>query len=295
MRDAQRAYIRWMAAQPIGGVAVWAHTGRGLKLDDETRVVVLRDWREGLGSDKTLIAAAGPSPDAIRPSDVIGSAVTMAKLAANNGADALLVHPPARFRGLRDNDTLVLEYHAAIAEAGLPLILFYLYEAAGGVSYSPVALTQLLARDDVAGIKIATLDRVITFQQIVRLVRDVAPTKILFTGEDRFLGYSLMCGANAALIGMGAACTTLQDQFLQAYWSGNAHAFLSQNDAIDELAQHTFISPMEGYIGRMLVCLVHQGIIPSEAAHDPWGPKLGALEYQQIAECLARIGQVDVA
>ena len=27
----------------------------------------------------------------------------------------------------------MLDYHAAVAEAGLPLILFYLYEAAGGV------------------------------------------------------------------------------------------------------------------------------------------------------------------
>ena len=28
-REAQRGYARWMAAQPVAGVAVWAHTGRG--------------------------------------------------------------------------------------------------------------------------------------------------------------------------------------------------------------------------------------------------------------------------
>ncbi len=31
----------------------------------------------------------------------------------------------------------------------------------------------------------------------------------MITGEDRFLGYSLMCGTRATLIGMGAACTAL--------------------------------------------------------------------------------------
>ena len=29
---AQERYARWMVQQPIEGVAVWAHTGRGLRL-----------------------------------------------------------------------------------------------------------------------------------------------------------------------------------------------------------------------------------------------------------------------
>ena len=64
------------------------------------------------------------------------------------------------------------------------------------------------------GIKVATLDSVMTFQDVARLIRRQAPDKVLITGEDRFLGYSLMCGAEAALIGMGAACTTLQSRAL---------------------------------------------------------------------------------
>ena len=34
-----------------------------------------------------------------------------------------------------------------------------------------------------------------TFQDIARLVKTRAPGKLVITGEDRFLGYSLMCGA----------------------------------------------------------------------------------------------------
>ena len=34
----------------------------------------------------------------------------------------------------------------AIAEIGLPLLLFYLYEAAGGISYPPQVLAELLMR-----------------------------------------------------------------------------------------------------------------------------------------------------
>jgi 4-hydroxy-tetrahydrodipicolinate synthase len=213
----------------------------------------------------------------------------MACQAADLGADALLVHPPVAFRGRADQDRLVLRYHRAVAEAGLPLLLFYLYQAAGGIAYGPHLLAELLARPEVLGIKVATLDSVLTFQEIARLIRTHAPTKVLITGEDRFLGYSLMCGAGAALIGMGAACTALQAAFLQSYWSGAADRFLALNQPIDDLAQHTFIAPMEGYILRMLWCLVHAGVIPAEAAHDPWGPQLGQAEFDQIGACLARL------
>jgi 4-hydroxy-tetrahydrodipicolinate synthase len=250
---------------------------------------VLNVWRRALCSDHVLIAAAGARPDRHGTADVIDSAMEMATRAASLGADALLVHPPVAFRDHEDRDRLILDYHARIAEAGLPLVVFYLYEAAGGISYRPEVLASLLERPEVLGIKIATLDSVMTFQDIARLIRAEAPAKLLVTGEDRFLGYSLMCGAQAALIGMGAACTGIQADLLQSYWRGDTDRFLSLNAAIDNLAQHTFLAPMEGYIQRMLWCLVHQGVIPGDAAHDPWGPALDSREFDRLGVCLQRV------
>ncbi len=283
------SYVGWMAAQPIAGVAVWAHTGRGLRLTDPTGDRVLGAWRRALPPDCFLIAAAGPRHGSLEVPEVFNSARSMARRAANLGADALLVHPPVAFRDRDDRDSLILDYHAEIAEVGLPLVLFYLYEAAGGISYSPDLLTSLLGRPEVLGIKVATLDSVITFQDIARLIRERAPGKLLITGEDRFLGYSLVCGAQAALIGMAAACTQLQAELLRSFQQGDAERFLELNAAIDDLAQHTFLAPMEGYIQRMLWCLVHQGIIPDDAAHDPWGPDLDPSEFDRIGTCLARL------
>ena len=213
----------------------------------------------------------------------------MARQALELGADALLVHPPTAFRTRTDCDSLVLDYYATLAEVGLPLIIFYLYEAAGGVSYRTETLSRLLQRPEVIGIKMATLDSVITFQDLASLIQVAAPGKVLITGEDRFLGYSLMCGARAALIGMGAACTALQAALLSSYLTGRAEQFLKLNRLVDDLARHTFRAPMEGYIQRMLWCLVHESILPAEAAHDPWGPELEAAEFDDIGECLRRI------
>ena len=107
---------------------------------------------------------------------------------------------------------------------GLPLILFYLYEAAGGIDYSTTVLGELLARPDVLGIKVATLDRIMKFQEIAGQM-GLFQEKVLITGEDRFLGYSLMCGARAALIGMGAAWTSIQADLLRSFSAASQTVF----------------------------------------------------------------------
>jgi 4-hydroxy-tetrahydrodipicolinate synthase len=223
------------------------------------------------------------------PGEVMISASAMARQAAKSGADAILVHPPAQLREHPDRDTLMLDYHRAIAEAGLPLVLFYLYEQAGGIAYGTDLLGRLLAMPQVVGIKIATLDSVMTFQDIAHQMSVSAPDKMVITGEDRFLGYSLMCGAKAALIGMGAACTALQCDLIRSYRQGDWARFFGLNTAVDELARWTFCAPMEGYIQRMLWCLVHQGVIPIAAAHDPWGPVLDPAEFAALGDALKRI------
>ncbi len=90
---------------------------------------------------------------------------------------------------------------------------------------------------------------------------------------------------------MAAACTGLQADLLRAFWDGEATRFVALSAAVDDLAQHTFVAPMEGYIQRMLWCLVHQGVIPMDAAHDPWGPALDPAEFDRIGACLSRLGQ----
>jgi 4-hydroxy-tetrahydrodipicolinate synthase len=210
----------------------------------------------------------------------------MASAAAEYGADALIVYPPSWLKHHEHRDALILEHHKHLAELGLPLILFYLYEAAGGVCYTTAVLDQLLALPNVIGIKMATLDSVMTYQDVARHVQSRHPDKLLITGEDRFLGYSLRRGAQAALIGMGAVCTDLQAELIAAHFSGRAERFLELSDVVDQLAEVLFIDPMEGYIGRILFALSKLDVIPVEAANDPWGPAVKPHEIENITNVL---------
>jgi len=203
------------------------------------------------------------------------TSVAMAREAKRGDADALLAFP-------QRNDAVA--YHAELARE-LPVIAFYLYEAAGGVPYDDATLHGILALPGVIGIKVATLDSVMTFQRIAAVMRD-HPRKLLITGEDRFLGYSLMLGARAALIGMGAALTDLQAELVRLHASGDDRAFLRLSAQLDTFSQVTFVPPMEGYIRRMLWALAADGVIPDDACDDPWGPALPAAERETVRQAV---------
>ena len=190
-----RRYVEWMAGQPIGGVAVCGTRGEDYFSARGMARSVLSAWRLALTAGTVLIAATAPGPIGKRQSRSSPMFVGWHDRAADLGANALLVHPPTAFRERPDRHALILDYHSVAAEAGLPLIAFYLYEIAGGISYPPELLAQLLARGEVLGVKIATLDSVMTFQDIAPPRRGRRASKLAITGEDRFLGYSLMCGA----------------------------------------------------------------------------------------------------
>ena len=259
--DAQAAYAAWMARQDVAGVAVWAHTGRGPHLTPAQRREVLATWRAALPG-RIVIAGA--------------NSVAMAREAGDLGADAVLALP-------RAEDPV--GFHAALGEV-LPVIAFYLYERAGGVAYDAAVLDRLLSLPPVIGIKVATLDSVMTFQRIADVVA-THPDRLLVTGEDRFLGYSLLMGAHAALIGLGAAATGVQAALLAARRAGAWARFVALAAACDRFARATFREPMEGYVRRMLWAAAAEGAIPDDACGDPWGPPLAEAERDAVRRAVA--------
>jgi 4-hydroxy-tetrahydrodipicolinate synthase len=124
--DAQQTYARWMAAQSVAGVAVWAHTGRGPHLSVEERRSVLSTWRRAL-PDKVIVAGAN-SPQ-------------MAREARPAGRMCCWPSPSRRSCPLSGR------------WARAAVLAFYLYEAAGGVAYDGATIRALLDLPQVIGIK----------------------------------------------------------------------------------------------------------------------------------------------
>lgn len=292
-QDLHDRYVRWMSGQTVGAVAVWAHTGRGMELSEGQREQVLSAWRRG-APDLPLICGVGvpdktplPTDPRARTETATQLAVDMTQHAVQGGAAAVMVHPPRALAHLPDAGSRLVAFHEAVASLGLPVLAFHLYAAASGYAYSRDEVERLLLVPGVIGIKLATLDSVMTFQQLAAAVSEV-PDALLVTGEDRFLGYSVMMGARCALVGLAAGCTDLSVSLMNAWTSGESERFLRNAKAIDRFAQATFVAPMEGYVQRMLWVLEDDGVL-ARAAVDPFAPALDDLDRERVRAAVRSI------
>jgi 4-hydroxy-tetrahydrodipicolinate synthase len=288
--DALTAYAGVLTTQSVGGVAVWAHTGRGLYLTPADRTKVLETWRAA--TDVPIVAGVGvpKASDAQSLQEAADATVEMALAAAAGGADAVMVYPLAALGDLPDGDAQAVALHERVAaESGLPLVGFYLHGQAGGYPYSPSLIRELLSLDAMLGVKTATLDRAIGCQDAIWAGRGTG--KLLITGEDRMYGPSFMWGADTALVGIASAQVELSAAVLRTWTAGDHSGFLAASDRLDRFAAATFYAPIEGYVQRMLWAAEWEGLVPAEAAHDPYGPDLPPSERDLVIRYLEELRQ----
>ncbi|TDW15432.1 dihydrodipicolinate synthase family protein [Kribbella kalugense] len=286
--DALTQYAGVLTTQSVGGVAVWAHTGRGLYLTPADRTKVLETWRAA--TDVPIVAGVGvpKASDAQSLQEAADATVEMALAAAAGGADAVMVYPLAALGDLPDGDAQAVALHERVAaESGLPLVGFYLHGEAGGYPYSPSLIRELLSLDAMLGVKTATLDRAIGCQDAIWAGRGTG--KLLITGEDRMYGPSFMWGADTALVGIASAQVELSAAVLRTWTAGDHSGFLAASDRLDRFAAATFYAPIEGYVQRMLWAAEWEGLVPAEAAHDPYGPDLPPSERDLVIRCLEEL------
>jgi 4-hydroxy-tetrahydrodipicolinate synthase len=296
-REAQEKYCEYMAGQDVCGVAVWVHTGRGLLLSPEKREFVMSAWRGCMTGERVIIAGVGAnvsspisSPATLK--EFFERTKEMGRHALNLGADAFLAFPPFAFQPVEKHEDEIVAYHEEIASLGAPVFAFYFYEGGVGLPYSEAVLRKLFDIDAVVGIKVATFDNVVTVQNIAKLIEESYPDVLFVSGEDRMLPYTIMRGAVCGLVGMGSICTDLQVRLFKSYFAGKAEEFLKLAAAVDRLGEATFIEPLEGYVLRLLWALELKGIIPPEAANDPYGPPLPPEQKTRLESVLRSIGEL---
>src|SRR6187551_2817157 len=206
---ALREYMAWVVAQGPVALAINVDTGEGPHLTHDEKVRVLGIVNEV--TDLPIVAGlAGPSTDA---------AVRQARDFKAAGADALLVFPIPAYLSEPLDPRVPVGYHEAIAEVGLPLILFQLQPALAGLNFEPDTLRAMASVEGVVAIKEASFDAR-RFVDTARLL-DELPRKItLLTGNDNFILESFMLGATGALIGFGAVMTKEQVAMIDAWNAG---------------------------------------------------------------------------
>lgn len=144
---ALRRNLRTWLEAPLAGVVLFGSTGEGLLLDEDERIRLLEGARELLDGRRLLAGAGAESTRA---------AIRLARLAAERGADAVLVHPPSYYRPAMTPEAL-RDHFLAVAEASpVPVVLYQVPPQYSGVELHPGLVGELSRHPNIAGIKDST-------------------------------------------------------------------------------------------------------------------------------------------
>jgi 4-hydroxy-tetrahydrodipicolinate synthase len=279
-----RAYIRHVAEAKPKALAINVDTGEGPHLWPKERLRVLEVVVDEVGDRVPVIAGLG--------AQFTAQAVAQAQDIKAVGASGLLVFPIGAYQGLPLDPQVPVRYHAAIGDAtGLPLILFNLQPALGGVNFEPETLDRLCRVAQVIGIKEASFDPRM-FISIRDAVKAARPECVFLTGNDNFIYESFLLGAEGALIGFGAVATQQQVELVDHALAGRQDAARRIMDRLTPLANAIFAPPLRNYRTRAKAALVMQGILARETVRPPLLPITDA-ERARIREALVFAGELE--
>jgi 4-hydroxy-tetrahydrodipicolinate synthase len=187
------------------------------------------------------------------------------------GADAFLVFPIPAYLSTPLDPEIPLRYHRAIAEVGVPLILFQLQPALGGCLFEPSLIRRLAEIDAVVAIKEASFDAR-RYMDVVATVRSLDRPIAVLTGDDNFIYESFVLGADGALIGFGAIMVREQVELIRL---ARARRWDEVNDLaarVQRLADVVFAPPVANYRARLKEALVMLEVLEGATVREPLLP-----------------------
>jgi 4-hydroxy-tetrahydrodipicolinate synthase len=256
-------YVKWLVKHGIGGVAVNVDTGEGPHLYPEERFNILRVFSRILSGRIPVIAGlhARNTEEAVR----------LGLQAKEAGADGLLVFPHPAFVG-EPNASVIYNYHLEVSEkVGLPMILFQLQPALGGVDFTPETLLRLAGIRNVIAIKEASFDAR-KFVNVVHTLKRAGRKIMVLTGNDNFIYESLVLGAEGGLLGFGTIAVDKQVEIFNLVAKGRLDEAREIWEELLPLEEAIFTPPVRDYRARLKEALVMMGVLKTPFVRPPLQP-----------------------
>jgi 4-hydroxy-2-oxoglutarate aldolase len=135
---------RWLAA-PLAGVVLFGSTGEGPLLDEDEKVRLTAATRDVVDGGRLLLAGTG--------AESTRATIRATAAVAAEGADAVLVQPPAYFRPAMTPEAL-RDHYLAVADASpVPVILYQVPPRFSTVELAAGLVGELARHPNIAGIK----------------------------------------------------------------------------------------------------------------------------------------------
>jgi len=140
-----RSNLRRWFEQPIGGVLIAGSTGESVFLDEPERVALLEAAADIVPRDKVVIAGTG--------SEATRHTIHLTKQAAEAGADAVLVSPPAYFKGAMTPGVLARHFRAVADASPVPVLVYQVPLRMSTLDLPTGLIEELSQHPNIAGIK----------------------------------------------------------------------------------------------------------------------------------------------
>ncbi|MFW6200596.1 MAG: dihydrodipicolinate synthase family protein [Gemmatimonadota bacterium] len=272
---ALRANVRWWLSHPVRGVVVVGSTGESVFLDDEERRSMVQATRSVVPRDRLLVVGTG--------AESTRATIRRTGAAAEAGADAVLVMPPAFFREAMTPEVLRIHFEAVADASPVPVILYQVPLRFCTLELATGLIRALAEHEKIVGLKDSRGDLAL----VGRLTESCPPDFRILVGSGAHLYASMELGARGGILGVAnllpEACTSLVD------------AFEKGDHSLAGRLQERIGPVHEGVVSRFGVAGVKEGLDHLGRAGGPPRPPLQRLRGEdrtRVAEILDSSGAV---
>ena len=205
--DHLRRNVARLVADGLDGVVVAGSTGEAPLLDaDEQRALVA--WsREAAGDRACVIAGTG--------AESTRQTIALSRAAAQAGADAVLVRPPAYFSAAQSPKALANHYRAVADASPVPVLLYNIPKHTH-ITLPAGLLQELSGHERVAGVKDSSGDL-----KNLAAYREAVPKWTVLVGSAALLYPALELGCEGGIVGVACFAPRLCADLLAAFHAGD--------------------------------------------------------------------------
>jgi 4-hydroxy-2-oxoglutarate aldolase len=269
-----RGNVRHWIDRGVTGILVAGSTGESVFLDESERVHLTEACRGAMPDGAPLVVGTGL--------ESTRATIRLNRAVADAGADAVLVQPPAFFKGAMSPDVLRDHYRAVADAAPLPVLLYQCPLRLSTLEFPTGLVAELSSHPNIVGIK----DSRGNLELLGELVEQTQEGFQVLVGSGALLYGALVTGAVGGILAVAAMAPAESAEIYGAFTSGRSAAAGSIQERIAPVHN--------GIVGGM-------GVPGVKAAMDLLGlrggaprPPLGPLPEARMGELRQILDDADL-
>jgi 4-hydroxy-2-oxoglutarate aldolase len=196
------------ARHPIHGIVTSGTTGEAVLLDEEEREALVVAAREVLPPEVLVLAGTGL--------ESTRATMRLSRRAAEAGADAVLVQPPAYYKGAMTPEALREHYLAVADTSPVPVIVYQAPLRMSTLDFPTGLVAELSNHQNIVGIK----DSRGKLDLVGELVEQCREEFQLLVGSGALLYPALEVGAVGGIVAVGNVAPAASGEIFKAFRAG---------------------------------------------------------------------------